>query len=47
MVWKMLRRPVEEIIRAEIETVRARRTILDQLEGGLMTGAELREKDCN
>ncbi len=44
MVWKMLRRPVEEIIRAEIETVRARRTILDQLEGGLMTGAELREK---
>ena len=40
----MIRRPVEDIIREEIETVRARRIILDQLEGGLMTGAELREK---
>ncbi|MFX1578065.1 MAG: hypothetical protein ACFFBJ_00310 [Promethearchaeota archaeon] len=40
----MLRRPVEDIVREEIETVRARRIILDQLEGGLMTGAELREK---
>ncbi len=40
----MLRKPVEEIIRGEIETVRARRIILDQLEGGLLTGAELREK---
>ncbi|MHA1950488.1 MAG: helix-turn-helix domain-containing protein [Candidatus Thorarchaeota archaeon] len=40
----MLRRPVEDIIREEIDTVRARRIILDQLEGGLMTGAELREK---
>jgi len=40
----MLRRPVEDVIREEIETVRARRIILDQLEGGLMTGAELREK---
>ena len=41
---KMLRKPVEDIIREEIETVRARRIILDQLEGGLLTGAELREK---
>ena len=40
----MLRRTVEEIVREEIETVRARRTILDHLEGGLKTGAELREK---
>ncbi|MFW9975563.1 MAG: hypothetical protein ACFFDQ_09880 [Candidatus Thorarchaeota archaeon] len=40
----MLRKPLEDIIREEIETVRARRIILDQLEGGLMTGAELREK---
>ena len=40
----MLRKPVEDIIREEIETVRARRIILDQLEGGLLTGAELREK---
>jgi hypothetical protein len=40
----MLRRPVEDIVREEIEAVRARRIILDQLEGGLMTGAELREK---
>jgi len=41
---KLLRKPVEEIILEEIETVRARRIILDQLEGGLLTGAELREK---
>lgn len=41
---KLLRKSVEDIIREEIETVRARRIILDQLEGGLMTGAELREK---
>jgi DNA-binding transcriptional ArsR family regulator len=40
----LLRRPVEDIIREEIDTVRARRIILDQLEGGLLTGAELREK---
>jgi len=40
----LLRKPVEKIVREEIETVRARRIILDQLEGGLMTGAELREK---
>jgi hypothetical protein len=40
----MLRKPLEDIIREEIETVRARRIILDQLEGGLKTGAELREK---
>ncbi len=40
----LLRKPIEEIVREEIETVRARRIILDQLEGGLMTGAELREK---
>jgi hypothetical protein len=40
----LLRKPVEDLIREEIETVRARRIILDQLEGGLMTGAELREK---
>ncbi len=39
----MLRRTVEEIIRDEIETVRARRIILDHLEGGLKTGTELRE----
>jgi hypothetical protein len=35
---------LEDVIRSEIETVRARRIILDQLEGGLKTGAELREK---
>lgn len=40
----MLSRTVEEVVRKEIETVRARRTILDHLEGGLKTGAELREK---
>ncbi len=40
----MLSRSVEDVVREEIETVRARRTILDHLEGGLKTGAELREK---
>jgi hypothetical protein len=40
----MLRKSVEEIVRDEIKTVRARRTILDHLEGGLKTGAELRDK---
>jgi hypothetical protein len=40
----MLRRSLENMIKDEIETVRARRIILDQLEGGLKTGAELREK---
>ncbi|TFH00977.1 MAG: hypothetical protein E4H14_19115 [Candidatus Thorarchaeota archaeon] len=40
----MPRKFTEEMIRDEIETVRARRIILDQLEGGLKTGAELREK---
>lgn len=40
----MLKTSIEELIRGEIETVRARRIILDQLEGGLKTGAELREK---
>ncbi len=40
----MLERSLEDVIREEIETVRARRIILDQLEGGLKTGAELREK---
>ncbi|MFW9808708.1 MAG: hypothetical protein ACFFE6_04915 [Candidatus Thorarchaeota archaeon] len=39
----MLRKSVEDIIREEIETVRARRIILDHLEGGLKTGTELRE----
>ncbi len=40
----MLEKCLEDVIREEIETVRARRIILDQLEGGLKTGAELREK---
>ncbi|MBN2229507.1 MAG: hypothetical protein JW779_07905 [Candidatus Thorarchaeota archaeon] len=40
----MLNKTVEELVKEEIETVRARRIILDQLEGGLKTGAELREK---
>ncbi len=40
----MLRQSLEDIVREEIETVRARRIILDHLEGGLKTGAELREK---
>ncbi|MFW9793935.1 MAG: hypothetical protein ACFFEE_06530 [Candidatus Thorarchaeota archaeon] len=39
----MPRRTVEDVIREEIETVRARRIILDHLEGGLKTGTELRE----
>ncbi len=39
----MLRRTVKDIVREEIETVRARRIILDHLEGGLKTGTELRE----
>ena len=34
---------VDDIIRREVETVRARRVILDQLEGGPKTGSELRE----
>lgn len=33
----------DDVIRKEIETVRARRMILDQLEGGPKTGSELRE----
>jgi hypothetical protein len=41
---EMPRKSTEEMVREEIETVRARRIILDQLEGGLKTGAELREK---
>jgi DNA-binding transcriptional ArsR family regulator len=41
---EMSRKSIEEMVREEIETVRARRIILDQLEGGLKTGAELREK---
>lgn len=40
----MLGKSIEEIVSEEIETVRARRIILDHLEGGLQTGAELREK---
>ena len=40
----MLERSLDDVIREEIETVRARRIILDHLEGGLKTGAELREK---
>ena len=40
----MAGKSIEEIVREEIETVRARRIILDHLEGGLQTGAELREK---
>lgn len=39
----MLRKPIEDIVREEIETVRARRVILDHLEDGLKTGTELRE----
>ncbi|KXH76868.1 MAG: hypothetical protein AM326_06375 [Candidatus Thorarchaeota archaeon SMTZ-45] len=39
----MLRKPIEDIIREEIKTVRARRVILDHLENGLKTGTELRE----
>jgi hypothetical protein len=39
----MLRKPIEDIVREEIETVRARRVILDHLEDGLKTGMELRE----
>ena len=41
---EMIGKSVEEIVREEIETVRARQIILDHLEGGLQTGAELREK---
>ncbi|MHA1959104.1 MAG: hypothetical protein ACW99U_02665 [Candidatus Thorarchaeota archaeon] len=33
----------DEVVRREIESVRARRMILDQLEGGPKTGSELRE----
>jgi len=40
----MLEKNLDTVIREEIEMVRARRIILDQLEGGLKTGAELREK---
>ena len=39
----MLRKPIEKIVREEIETVGARRVILDHLEDGLKTGMELRE----
>ncbi|MDF1538083.1 MAG: hypothetical protein P1Q69_04190, partial [Candidatus Thorarchaeota archaeon] len=39
----MLYRTADEIVKHEVESVRARRIILDQLEGGPKTGTELRE----
>lgn len=39
----MLTQTPDQIIKQEIESVRARRIILDQLEGGPKTGTELRE----
>lgn len=39
----MLTQTPDQIIKREIESVRARRIILDQLEGGPKTGTELRE----
>ncbi len=39
----MISQTVDDIVRNEIESVRARRIILDQLEGGPKTGTELRE----
>jgi hypothetical protein len=39
----MVQNTLDHTIREEIETVAARKIILDQLEGGLKTGAELRE----
>jgi hypothetical protein len=39
----MLGQTADDIVRSEIESVRARRIILDQLEGGPKTGTELRE----
>ncbi len=39
----MLGKTADEIIREEVESVRARRIILDQLEGGPKSGSELRE----
>ncbi|MFW9921297.1 MAG: hypothetical protein ACFFED_16975 [Candidatus Thorarchaeota archaeon] len=39
----MLSQTADDIIKNEIESVRARRIILDQLEGGPKTGTELRE----
>ncbi|MHA2423524.1 MAG: hypothetical protein ACXAEF_01980 [Candidatus Thorarchaeota archaeon] len=39
----MLGQTADEVISKEIESVRARRIILDQLEGGPKTGTELRE----
>jgi len=43
MLNTMLYQTADDIIKHEIESVRARRTILDQLEGGPKTGTELRE----
>ncbi len=40
---EMFWRTTDEMIREEIESVRARRVILDQLEGGPKTGSELRD----
>ena len=34
---------IDEIVRKEVESVRVRRIILDQLEGGAKTGRELRD----
>jgi DNA-binding transcriptional ArsR family regulator len=39
----MLTKTVDELVLEEMETVRARRVILDQLEGGPKSGSELRE----
>lgn len=39
----MLTHSADELVLEEMETVRARRVILDQLEGGPKTGSELRE----
>ncbi|MFW9909786.1 MAG: hypothetical protein ACFFEF_14540 [Candidatus Thorarchaeota archaeon] len=39
----MLYESADDIVKREIESVRARRIILDQLEGGPKTGTELRE----
>ncbi|MBD3407861.1 MAG: hypothetical protein GF411_17205 [Candidatus Lokiarchaeota archaeon] len=39
MIWK----PADQLVREEVESVRARRVILDQLESGSKTGNELRE----
>ncbi len=39
----MFRLSTDDVVRREIESVRARQVILDQLEGGPKTGTELRE----